>query len=231
MDEGQAVASVVRALKILQAFDKQALTLSLTEVAQRVDLYKSTTLRLLGTLEGEGFVRKNADGRYGLGPALWRLGGLYEASIDLRSTIMPILERMSNETLETSSFDVRDGDHRLCIGRVPGRHPVRDHPIDGAILPLGKGAPGRVLLDYADGSLARTGEDLIYLSLGERHPEMASISIPIFGINNLLHGALCITGTVSRFSNDEYLAGLKKVLLEAARGLVRVLGGDDNLYR
>lgn len=229
MENGQPVASVIRALRIMQSFT-EGRSLSLTEIAERVDLYKSTTLRLLGTLEGEGFIQRNTDGRYSLGPTLWRLGSLYEASIDLRSTIMPALERMSEETLETSSFDVREGSHRLCIGRISGRHPVQDYPVDGAILPLGIGAPGRVLVDFGDGPRGRSGRDLIYLSLGERHPEMASISIPIFGKNHILHGALCITGTVSRYSDSEYLEALKTVLIRNARDLSTLLGGNGKQY-
>lgn len=229
-EDVQVVAAVVRALKILEAFERNALSLSLTEISQKAGLYKSTTLRLLGTLEGEGFVRKHRDGRYGLGPAVWRLGNLYEASIDLRNTIMPVLERISDETLETSSFDIREGSHRLCIGRIFGKHPIGAHPVDGAILPLGKGAPGRVLADYSDGPMEGGQPVSIYISLGERHPEMASISIPIFGINNVLHGALCIAGTVTRFTDDAYLVGLKTVLLSNAQQLVVTFGGDLQMY-
>ncbi|MGO2393107.1 MAG: helix-turn-helix domain-containing protein, partial [Halomonas sp.] len=71
------VEAVERALTILEAFTDQERSLSLVTLAERTGLYKSTILRLIGSLERFGYIVREGDGTYALGPSLWRLGNLF----------------------------------------------------------------------------------------------------------------------------------------------------------
>ena len=74
-DEG-GVAAVDRALSILDALTDDKVTLA--ELSKRTDLYKSTVLRLLKSLEKFGYVLRSADGSYRLGSKVLHLGSLYQ---------------------------------------------------------------------------------------------------------------------------------------------------------
>ena len=74
-DEG-GVAAVDRALSILDALTDDKVTLA--ELSKRTDLYKSTVLRLLKSLEKFGYVLRSADGSYRLGSKVLHLGALYQ---------------------------------------------------------------------------------------------------------------------------------------------------------
>ena len=68
---GAGVSAVNRALAILDAYTVSDTALSLSALASRTGLYKSTILRLLESLQEFNHITRLADGRYALGPALF----------------------------------------------------------------------------------------------------------------------------------------------------------------
>src|SRR5260221_2241660 len=83
------VEAVERALAVLNAFhaDKPAMTLG--EIASATGFYKSTILRLAGSLERLGYLIREERRAFRLGPALWRMGSIYPAGFNLGATIRP----------------------------------------------------------------------------------------------------------------------------------------------
>ncbi len=100
---GGAIA-VDRALFVLSVFRLGDTALGLAELAQRSGLYKSTLLRLLASLEHAGLVRRQSDGRYGLGPEVARLNAVYAASFSLEAVVMPALRELVRITRESAAF-------------------------------------------------------------------------------------------------------------------------------
>src|SRR3954470_2879074 len=151
-DENSApggVAAVDRALSLLTAFGSGDSTLTLTELAQRTKLYKSTVLRLLASLEHARLVVRQGEGVYGLGPELARLHSVFTGSFSLEAEVVPALRALVAATHESAAFHVRQGEQRLCLHRVDSPHVVRDHTRAGDLLPLDRGAGGRVLCAFA----------------------------------------------------------------------------------
>ena len=157
-------AAVDRALSLLCAFRAGDEGLSLNELAERTRLYKSTVLRLLASLEHARLLLKRADGRYALGPELARLHSIYSATFSLEAEVVPALRELVASTRESAAFHVRQGEDRLCLYRVDSPQLLRDHIRAGDLLPLNKGAGGRVLMAFggatrgagADGAPGRT---------------------------------------------------------------------------
>lgn len=220
--EEQGVAAVERALSILSAWRAGEAALPLAELAIRTGLYKSTILRLLASLERFRCVQRRPDGQWALGPMLFRWGMLYQRGLNLDAIIPPVLHDLTDRTGESATFWVREGDRRLCFFRSDSPRPVRDHLHPGELLPLDRGAGGRVLLAFAAGSGA-AGERVV-VTLGERDPEMAAVAAPVFGSGGALAGALALSGP--RLRMEPLLERLKPVVAEAASILTRRLGGD-----
>ena len=133
------VEAVERALAILDAFraDRPAMTLS--EIAAATGFYKSTILRLAGSLERLGYLIREENGVFRLGPAPWRLGSIYRAGFNLGDAIRPQLRRLVEATGETASFYVREGQTRVCLFRHNSPHSARHHLDEGTELPLTAG--------------------------------------------------------------------------------------------
>ncbi|BBK41012.1 IclR family transcriptional regulator [Allostella vacuolata] len=228
--EADGAAAVDRALQALLAFREGDRSLTLGEISRRTGLYKSTLLRLLASLERQRFVVRLADGRYSLGPTLFRLGALYEQALDLRSAADPILRALAAETGESASVYVRERDRRLCLMRVDSRQNVRDHITVGALLPTDRGAAGRVLLRYEDGPGPDRGAELLAASIGERDPELAAVAAPLFDRAGQLVGALCVAGTATRLADATLIARIRAAVLARACELTAMLGGPAELF-
>ncbi len=195
------VEAVERALSILEAFGETRAELTLTEIAEETGLYKSTILRLAASLGRYGYLVRDDKGLFRLGPGLWRLGSSYRRNFDLDEFIRPVLRELVNETGETASFSVRDGDERVCLYRENSRHPIRHHLDEGVRLPLERGAAGRVLLAHAEssGSKNQIIRDGFAISVGERSPDVAAVAVPVRRADGAIRGALAISGLASRF--------------------------------
>jgi DNA-binding IclR family transcriptional regulator len=228
--EVAGIAAVDRALRVLQAFGEGDRGLTLGELSRRTGLYKSALSRIMATLIQHRFALRHEDGRYGLGPALHRLGGLYERSVDLNGALSPALQALAQETGESASFYIRQGDRRLCLMRVDGRRQVRDHIPIGSLLPLDRGAAGRVLTAFATDGDHPPRPAAVATTIGERDPELAAVAAPVFGAAQRLIGALCVAGTATRFSEAERLSSIEDLVLQEATRLTLVLGGDATVF-
>ena len=219
------VDAVARALAILKAFGVDRSALTLTEVAAATGLYKSTVLRLAATLEVEGFLTRGSDRRFRPGSELWRLGALYQRSLDLGDLIRPSLRRLVETTGETASFYIADGDERICLYRINSPHSLRYHLEEGQRLPIDRGAAGRVLSAHGDPPTAE-GQEIrergFYVSLGERDPEVAAAAVPVIDIEGRLRGALSVSGIRSRFDADARQSAVD-LLKSEARALAGML--------
>ncbi|WP_284619633.1 IclR family transcriptional regulator [Aquabacterium humicola] len=191
-------AAVDRALTLLAAFRAGDAALTLAELAARTQLYKSTVLRLVASLLHARLLQQHADGRYALGPEVARLHSIYAASFSLDALVLPALRALVDTTRESAAFHVRQGDQRLCLHRVDSPQLLRDHLRAGDLLPLKRGAGGRVLLAFgvppARGALYEQirREGVCELS-GDRVPGLTGISAPVFDADGALAGALTLT--------------------------------------
>lgn len=216
-------AAVDRALTLLAAFRSGDRTLGLAEFAERTGLYKSTVLRLLASLEHARLLQRLGDGRYALGPEVARLHGIYAASFSLADVVLPVLRELVAATQESAAFHVRQGEQRLCLLRVDSPQLLRDTIRAGDLLPLDRGAGGRVLTAFAGGKGAlysRIRRDGVVELSGDRVPGLTGISAPVFGAEEALAGALTLTLPTSRLKSS-----FTPAVREAAARLTLKLGG------
>jgi len=225
------VAAVERAFAILHAFRAGDMSLSLHDLASRTGMYKSTILRLMATLIQEHCIVKLDDGTYQLGSMLLHWGGLYQASLNLDDHVPAVLKRLAQQTGEGASFFTREDKVRVCLFRVDSSRSIRDHVRAGDLLPLDKGAAGRVLILF-DSALTSPSEmppRPLIATVGEREPDIAAIAAPVFGAGQSLRGALAVSGPASRFSLD-LVPQMSKAVLSAAAELTRRLGGNPSIF-
>jgi len=222
-------AAVDRALTLLSAFRAGDTSLGLAELSSRTQLYKSTALRLLASLEHARLVQRLDDGSYGLGNEVARLNAVYAASFSLERVVLPALRALVAATRESAAYHVAQGQGseavRLCLYRVDSPQPVRDHIRAGDVLPLNRGTGGRVLTAFGakpggnvsakDKNLyTRIREQGYYSSVGDRLEGVAGISAPVFRADGSLAAALTLTMPAERYDERHV-----QKLLEAARRL------------
>ena len=216
-------AAVDRALSLLAAFRGGDRILSLAELADRTQLYKSTVLRLLASLEHARLVQRAAEGGYTLGPEVARLNAVYTASFSIEAALLPVLRALVDKTQESAALNVRQGEQRLCLLRVDSPQLLRDHVRAGDLLPLDRGAGGRVLLAFGGvkgAPYSQIRRDGIAVRHGDRVPGLSGISAPVWGVSGELVGALTLTLPEQRM-RDSFVPAVR----DAARAASQALGG------
>ncbi len=217
------VSSVDRALALLMAFSTAAPQLSLSELAERTQQYKSTVLRMLASLEFADLVRRGEDGRFSLGPAVARLHAAHAESFSIGDLVQPVLAQLVAATRESASFHVRQGGQALCLYRADSPHAVRDHLRAGDLQALARSAPGRVMQAYAGARgvrATRIRRDQLLLADGDPIAELAAIAVPVFAPDGGLVGVLALTMPSIRLD-----ASHTTTVQRAARSLTARLGG------
>lgn len=217
------VATLDRALSILAAFDASQPVQTLAQLAAHTRVAKSTLLRMLASLVHARLLLRHDDGRWSLGPELARLGGVYLASFSLDALLLPEMRALSRRTQESVAFHVRQGDQRLVLLRVDSPQLLRDHVRAGELLPLNRGAGGRVLSAYS-GARGRLYDQIRrdgFVTLtGDRVAGLVGVSAPVWNGARELVGALTLTAPESRIE-PRFIDELRR---SAAR-LTSALGG------
>jgi DNA-binding IclR family transcriptional regulator len=200
-------------------------------LARRTGLYKSTIRRQLASLEQAGFIRRLPDG-YSIGPEPLRLARIYQDSFQVKDLIYPLLEELSRESGETASYYVRQQNSRVVLYRVEPARNVRFSLREGDQFPISHGASGKVLAAFSQPlkkGLEEVRERLWAASYGERDPETASVSVPVFAMAQELKGALTLSGPRERFTPEKVGAACRMLLTAAARATA-ALGGNASVF-
>jgi IclR family pca regulon transcriptional regulator len=139
------VEALARGLDVLECFDADHPSMSLTEVATAAGLARPTARRLLLTLEELGFVRSSG-GLFGLTPKVLTLGTAYVSSLGLWDIARPHLEALVARTGESSSMAQLDGSDIVYVARVSVPKLIALRVDIGTRFPAVQTSQGKVLL-------------------------------------------------------------------------------------
>ena len=239
--------SVQRILAIFESFSAERSSLSLQEIADRIDLPKSTTFRIVQSLERAGYLVRLEDNQYCLSFRFTRLAGLVRSTLTIREIARPFLLELAEQTKETVSIHTVNGGNRVCIDAVStATAPLRAVVQAGEQIPLLAGSASKVLMAYlpkADltpivASVARarkmTKTDVLEelaqvrdqgyaVSHGERLLGISAISAPIKDFNEEVHYCLSVGAPTVRMQMHE--KEFIKLAVTAAADISRQYGG------
>jgi len=233
---------VHRALTLLSALDMDGRTL--TELARSSDLSLPTALRLLRSLENDGYASRSA-GKYYPGEATIRLAHSADPHGPVRTLVREGVQRLRDRLNETVNFQVRQGSERMCIESAEGAQPLRHLSRGGDREVLYRGAPGKVLLAFGSNvdldrlvplskgtyevgqgqrrSLSELRDELekirrlgYAVSKGESKQDFAGVAVPVhFG--DVFIGVLSVGWPYVRFNKQVCDSFTKACLEEAER--------------
>lgn len=141
--------SVDNALRILEIFAGERGELGVSELSRKLQLGKSTTYRLLVTLERRNFVVRNTDnGKYKLGIKIANIGSTVLQRISLISEAKLHMEELSNATGESTHLALYNQGDITFVHKVSGRNPAIMKSIVGINKPAYCTATGKMLLSW-----------------------------------------------------------------------------------
>lgn len=113
----ETVQSFERGLAVIRSFGAAAPRQTLSDVARAAGLTRATARRLLHTLEGVGYVRRDGS-LFELTPRVLELGYAFLSSHTLADVARPHLEALSAEVRESTSVAQLDGTSMVYVARV-----------------------------------------------------------------------------------------------------------------
>jgi DNA-binding IclR family transcriptional regulator len=153
--------TVGRALSILPLLAEGPA--GLEQVAARLDVHKSTALRLLRTLHEHGLVYRQQDQRYRLGAGLFALAQQAVEALDIREIARPHLVALGERTGHTVHLAVYEQGEVVYIDKVESRYPVRMYSRIGRPVAITVAAVAKLLLaDLAEPERRAVAERLEY---------------------------------------------------------------------
>ncbi len=243
--------TVERALDILLCFRPDEPGLTLTQIADRVEMHKSTVHRLLATLTQKHFVQyAESEGTYRLGLKLVELGFSVLRSNDIHRQAVPYMQRLSAECRETVDLAILDGAQLVYLQVVESPQRMKFASAPGERLPVFCTATGKGFLAFLPGDqveeilrqgmpkytehtkttraaiskeLAIIRERGFAVSQQEYEDGVNAVGAPILDANQHPVAAMAVVGPAFRLP-EERLLELGILVRECADAIARDLG-------
>lgn len=221
------------------------------ELAEYLGFDKSSTRRLLTTLERHGYVAQDSvTGKYQLGNRVFEIGAVLLNQMNLRAVTHAHLERLARETGEGAHLAVENAGQCAYVDKIEGESALHTSSHVGWRQPLHCTALGKMLLAYLPDprihDVLRTEElkpltrctitdrDQLFAQLSEIRRTgialdyqeievgMSCVAAPIFGTGGQVVGAVSFAGPVQRFG-PERLPQLIQSVRQCAEAISRDL--------
>lgn len=239
--------SVQRILAIFESFTAERSSLALQAIADRIELPKSTTFRIVQSLEQAGYLVRLEDQKYCLSLRFTRLAGMVKSTLGVREIARPVMAGLAEATKETVSIHTVSGRNRVCIDAMAtASSQLRNVVQPGEQVALLSGSGSKVLMAFMPktqlatitGSIARRmkrsqAELLAELakirhqgfavSHGERLLGLSAISAPIKDANDAVRYCITTGGPTVRMQANE--KEFIKLVVRAAANISRQFGG------
>jgi DNA-binding IclR family transcriptional regulator len=243
---------VQRAVRLLRHVAEGHPVLNMSETANALKINRTTLLRLLRTLEFEGFLERRPNGGFQIGLSFLEVSARALFSQDLVQVAVPVLSRLA-ETLQLSAhLGVLDGTDILYLVRRTPNTPLASNIRVGSRLPAHATTMGRMLLAYlapVEIDMRYAGKELPRFSehtstslaalrakaeqdrragiaWSEAHFErgIGSAAIAVFDFAGIAVGAINVSGPVAAFADEARRSTIGTELRRAGNEISRRLG-------
>lgn len=149
IDQKDIVTAFIKGLNVIKAFTNENSTMTLTDVAKKVDITRASARRLLLTLEAEGYVIQHGN-LFSLTPKVIDLGYSYFSSLPWTDLAYENMKTVVNECKLSCSVSILDGTNVICIMRIPATRILNEGIHVGSRLPAAYAATGRLFMCNMD---------------------------------------------------------------------------------
>ena len=248
--ERYVIPNLRNACRILKLLGGSPDDFKIADIGRRLDIPITTTLRIMTTLHLEGLVRKSGT-HYELGPVLIQLGNASLAGTEIRTSALPVLEKLTAQTDETSHLAIPCDDRSLIVAVQDSPHPLRAASRPGFLADLHCSSTGKTFLSFLHhGRLAvlyrgarlekRTVHTLATPAQIRREVDLTRkrgyslddeefnlgircVAAPVYGADGQVAAAIGITAATIRFTKER-IPEMAAAVKSAAAELSRLLG-------
>jgi DNA-binding IclR family transcriptional regulator len=146
-DRTERIPTTLRLLTLLEEVVRLGVPVIPADLAGATDLPKATLHRLFQTLEAEGYLQREPDGRsYSVGPRARQLAVATLSTMRVRTTRLAVMRALAKDTGETCNVAIPDREAMVYLDRVETEWPLRVQFSVGTRVPLYCTASGKMYL-------------------------------------------------------------------------------------
>lgn len=253
MKNTNRVQAIDRAVAILRLFGDTRRELKLTEIADALDLNKSTVHGILSTMKYHGMISQDEETqKYRLGLYLMELGSKVANSLDIIIIAEPYLRTLRDEVEETVHLGTLDKLEVVYIGKMESNQSMRIASAVGARNPAHSTGIGKALLAYLDEAfleellpekmakftpytitdkkqlldeLAQIRRRGYAFDLEENNLGLKCISAPIYSYGGKVRYSISVSGPTVRMTEEKTQLVIR-LIKEASSNISAKLGHD-----
>ena len=149
-----AVKSADRVLDLFELLARRSNGLPHQEIAEALDIPKSSLTQLLKTVISRGYVSySGSDKHYHLGDRFTSIVRQISRPLDLVTQALPILEEITAKTRESSALNLLKGNQAEVVATVSGPQRLGSHMRTGDLAPLYATSGGKIILAHMPDAL------------------------------------------------------------------------------
>jgi len=149
--QARGLSTLEKCVQILTLFTDEAPTLRVSDIADTLQLPRSTAYRYMAALRSHRFIEESPNGGYRLGNRILELAATIRRR-PLSEIACPHMSEIAELTGETVILCGLRGHVGVCLEKVDGTHTLRVSHELGDTYPLHAGATGKAILAYLEGS-------------------------------------------------------------------------------
>lgn len=143
------VKSALRVMNVLNLLGRWGCARTHVQIAEELNIPKSSLTQVLKTLVRHDYVAFNADTRgFTLGPAILDLSSRARTTRKMTEVSGALLEYLTETTRESSALNFREGDDHRVVATVLGPHRIVAHLKLGDKAPLHATSGGQAILAF-----------------------------------------------------------------------------------
>jgi DNA-binding IclR family transcriptional regulator len=244
------VQSVDRAISVLEYLSRNGLS-GVTEIANLLNIHKSTAYRIVATLEARGLVEQDPESeKYQLGFGLVSLASSVTAEMDIVRRARPICDRLSDDLEETTTITMLEGDDPVVVYQSISSSSVLGVDWTGSETPIHCTAAGKIYLAHMPerrvrriiardlealteytitdrAVLQRQLEDIVRdgfaFTIDELEIGLVAVGAPIYAIDGHVVAVISVSGPSVRLTRDR-LPEIADQVKAAAAEVSQLLG-------
>ncbi|OTG85449.1 IclR family transcriptional regulator [Acinetobacter sp. ANC 4558] len=252
-EERYLVPGLVRGLAVLNLFDRVHQEMTISEIAEKLEINRSSAFRLIYTLESCGYLRKMSQKTYALDSNVMKLGFNSLSEMSLIELAMPILKELRDHVRIAVHLSILEDTNILFIHNLQSTELFTSNIHIGTRWPAHATVIGQLLLSrlskteiqerYAhfqkwDVFSERTPKNLDALlerldfvknqpymvSWGHYNTDMAACAAPIFNqANQEMVAVLSVSCPISTYNESEFHGKVAESVILAAQKISKFI--------
>lgn len=160
MSEKKRIKVIEKMIDIMGLFLEEERPMGISEISNKLSLYKSSVHRILNTLKSRGYIiQEQETKKYWLGSKFYSLGMIYKNKLKIENYVNRYMKELANEFKETvhlAIYDELDYCNIIALEQVETRQRLSMTPPPGSRTPTHASALGKSMLAYSSKDIQKT---------------------------------------------------------------------------